>query len=157
MPAWNPNLRSKAAIQSSDTRYFIDPSIATSALSIGPNDLMNDLKSFGLFFETLAVRDLRVYADALSGNVFHFRNAAGLECDAVLHRCNGSYGLIEIKLGGPDLIEKGAATLLNLKEKINTDKMPAPSFMLVLTAVGDFSYQRPQDGIWVVPIGCLKP
>lgn len=157
MPAWNPNLRSKAAIQSSDTRYFIDPSIATSALSIGPNDLLNDLKSFGLFFETLAVRDLRVYADALLGNVFHFRNAAGLECDAVLHRRNGTYGLIEIKLGGPDLIEKGATTLTELKEKIDTDKMPSPSFLMVLTAVGDYSYQRPLDGIWVVPIGCLKP
>ena len=157
MPAWNPNLRSKAAIQSSDTRYFIDPSIATSALTIGPNDLMNDLKSFGLFFETMAVRDLRVYADALSGNIFHFRNAVGLECDAVLHRRNGTYGLIEIKLGGPDLIEKGASTLLDLKEKIDTDKMPFPSFLMVLTAVGDYSYQRPQDGIWVVPIGCLKP
>ena len=157
MPAWNPNLRSKAAIQSSDTRYFIDPSIATSALSIGPNDLLNDLKSFGLFFETLAVRDLRVYADALSGNVFHFRNAAGLECDAVLHRRNGTYGLIEIKLGGSDLIEKSAATLIELKEKIDTDKMASPSFLMVLTAVGDYSYQRPQDDIWVVPIGCLKP
>jgi hypothetical protein len=157
MPAWNPNLRSKAAIQSSDTRYFIDPSIATNALSVGPNDLLNDLKSFGLFFETLAVRDLRVYADALSGNVFHFRNAAGLECDAVLHRRNGTYGLIEIKLGGPDLIEKGAATLTELKEKIDVEKMPLPSFLMVLTAVGDYSYQRPQDGIWVVPIGCLKP
>ncbi len=157
MPAWNPNLRSKSAIQSSDTRYFIDPSIATSALSVGPNDLINDLKSFGLFFETLAVRDLRVYADALSGSVFHFRNAAGLECDAVLHRRNGSYGLIEIKLGGSDLIEKGATTLNDLKEKIDLEKMPAPSFLMVLTAVGDYSYQRPQDGIWVVPIGCLRP
>lgn len=157
MSAWNPNLRSKAAIQTSDTRYFIDPSIATGALSIGPQDLLNDLKTCGLLFETMAVRDLRVYADALSGKVFHFRNADGLECDAVLHRRNGTYGLIEIKLGGQDLIEKGATTLKRLAGKINTDKMPEPSFMMVLTAVGDFAYKRPSDGVWVVPIGCLRP
>lgn len=157
MPAWNPNLRSKAAIQTSDTRYFIDPSIAAGALSVGPKDLLNDLRTCGLMFETMAVRDLRVYADALSGKVFHFRNADGLECDAVLHRRNGTYGLIEIKLGGPDLIEKGADTLKRLSAKINTEKMPAPSFMMVLTAVGEYAYQRKQDGIWVIPIGCLKP
>lgn len=157
MAAWNPNLRSKAAIQTSDTRYFIDPSIAAGALSIGPQDLLNDLNTCGLLFETLAVRDLRVYADALSGKVFHFRNADGLECDAVLHRRNGTYGLIEIKLGGQELIEKGASTLKRLAGKINTDKMSKPSFMMVLTAVGEYAYRRPLDGIWVVPIGCLKP
>ena len=109
------------------------------------------------FFESMAVRDLRVYADALDGNVFHFRNASGLECDAVLHRRNGTYGLIEIKLGGNEQIDKGAATLTTLAGKINLDKMPQPSFMKVLTAVGDYCYRRPQDGVWVVPIGCLKP
>ena len=157
MPAWNPNLRSKSAIQTSDTRYFIDPSIAVNALSIGPSDLMNDLQTFGLFFESMAVRDLRVYADALQGNIFHFRNSAGLECDAVLHRRNGTYGLIEIKLGGANLIDQGAKTLLNLVNKIDGEKMPMPSFLMVLTAIGDYSYQRPNDGVWVVPIGCLKP
>ena len=157
MPAWNPNLRSKSAIQTSDTRYFIDPSIAVNALSIGPSDLMNDLQTFGLFFESMAVRDLRVYADALQGNIFHFRNSAGLECDAVLHRRDGTYGLIEIKLGGANLIEQGAKTLLNLVNKIDGEKMPMPSFLMVLTAIGDYSYQRPNDGVWVVPIGCLKP
>ena len=157
MPAWNPNLRSKAAIQTSDTRYFIDPSIAAGALSVGPQDLMNDLKTLGMFFESMAVRDLRVYADELDGNVYHFRNSSGLECDAVLHRRNGTYALIEIKLGGLDLIEKGATTLTKLASRINTDKMPKPSFMMVLTAVGDYAYRRPQDGVWVVPIGCLKP
>lgn len=157
MPAWNPNLRSKSAIQTSDTRYFIDPSIAVNALSIGPSDLMNDLQTFGLFFESMAVRDLRVYADALQGNIFHFRNSAGLECDAVLHRRNGTYGLIEIKLGGANLIDQGAKTLLNLVNKIDVEKMPMPSFLMVLTAIGDYSYQRPNDGVWVVPIGCLKP
>lgn len=157
MPAWNPNLRSKSAIQVSDTRYFTDPSIAAAALYVGPGDLINDLKAMGMFFESMAVRDLRVYADALDGEVFHFRNAEGLECDAVLHRRNGTYGLIEIKLGGAELIEKGAATLCRLADKINTDKMPKPSFKLVLTAVGEYSYRRPQDDVWVVPIGCLKP
>ncbi|MBR3303927.1 MAG: ATP-binding protein [Bacteroidales bacterium] len=156
MPAWNPNLRSRAAIQSSDTRFFTDPSIAASALSIGPNDLINDMQTMGFLFETLAVRDLRVYADALGGNLFHFRNADGLECDAVLHRRNGTYGLIEIKLGGVNSIEKGAQTLNALEQKINTDKMLAPSFKMVLTAVGEYSYLRPNDNVWVVPIGCLK-
>lgn len=157
MPAWNPNLRSRVAIQTSETRYFTDPSIAAGALSVGPQDLVNDLRSMGLFFEAMAVRDLRVYADALSGNVFHFRNASGLECDAVVHRRNGTYGLIEIKLGGPDLIEKGATTLKELEAKIDPEKMKAPSFLMVLTAIGDYCYRRPQDGVWVVPIGCLRP
>ena len=155
MPAWNPNLRSKSAIQSSDTRYFIDPSIATSALSLGPEDLINDMSTFGLFFESMAVRDLRTYADALNGDLFHFRDSSGLECDAVLHRRNGEYGLIEIKLGGNNNIEKGAETLKHLAEVIDTDKMKAPAFLMVLTGVGQYAYRRP-DGVFVVPIGCLK-
>lgn len=155
LPAWNPNLRSKAAIQSSETRYFVDPSIATSALSLGPNDLINDLRTFGLYFESLAVRDLRTYADSLNGNLFHYRDSSGLECDAVLHRRNGDYGLIEIKLGGNDNIEKGAKTLKSLAAKIDTDKMKAPSFLMVLIGVGQYAYRRP-DGIFVVPVGCLK-
>lgn len=155
MPAWNPNLRSKSAIHSSDTRYFIDPSIATSALSLGPKDLINDMSTFGLFFESMAVRDLRTYADALNGNLFHFRDSSGLECDAVLHRRNGEYGLIEIKLGGNNNIEKGAETLKHLAEVIDTDKMKAPSFLMVLIGVGQYAYRRP-DGVFVVPIGCLK-
>ena len=156
MPAWNPNLRSKIAIQSSETRYFTDPSIATAALSVGPQDLLNDLLTFGLFFENMAVRDLRVYGDALNGEVYHYHDASGLECDAVLHRRDGLYGLIEIKLGGIDNVEKAAKTLQTLSEKIDTTKMKAPSFMMVLTAVGDYAYRR-NDGIYVVPIGCLKP
>lgn len=155
MPAWNPNLRSKSAIQSSDTRYFIDPSIATSALSLGPKDLINDMSTFGLFFESMAVRDLRTYADALNGDLFHFRDSSGLECDAVLHRRNGEYCLIEIKLGGNNNIEKGAETLKHLAEVIDTDKMKAPAFLMVLTGVGQYAYRRP-DGVFVVPIGCLK-
>ncbi|MDE7386743.1 MAG: DUF4143 domain-containing protein [Muribaculaceae bacterium] len=155
MPAWNPNLRSKAAIRTSDTRYFIDPSIAAAALGIGPNDLMSDLKTFGFLFENLCVRDLRVYAESLNGNVYHYRDSLGLECDTVVHLRNGRYGLIEIKLGGDKLIKEGAANLLKLRDKIDTDKMASPSFMMILTAVGNFAYQR-EDGVYVVPVSCLK-
>lgn len=156
MEAWNPNLRSKAAIRTADTRYFTDPSMATAALGIGPSDLMKDLNTLGLFFETMAVRDLRVYAEANDGQVFHYRDNNNLECDAVIHLRNGHYGLIEIKLGGESLINEGAKNLLLLEQKINTDKMYAPSFKMVLTAVGQYAYRR-DDGVYVVPIGCLKP
>lgn len=155
MPAWNPNLRSKTAIRTSDTRYFVDPSIATAALGIGPKDLMYDLNTYGLLFETMAVRDLRVYADALDGRVYHYRDHNGLECDAVVHLHNGSYGLVEIKLGGETLIEEGAYNLKKLANKIDTTKMKSPSFMMVLTATGAYAYRR-KDGVRVVPIGCLK-
>jgi hypothetical protein len=154
--AWNPNLRSKTAIRSSDTRYFTDPSIATAALGIGPKDLINDLNTFGLMFETLAVRDLRVYADAIDGTVYHYRDKNNLECDAVVHLENGSYGLVEIKLGGAQLIREGAATLIELANKIDTDKMKKPSFLMVLTGIGEYAYKRPDDGVLVVPVGCLK-
>lgn len=155
MPAWNPNLRSKTAIRSSNTRYFVDPSIATAALGLGPDDLMNDLETFGLLFETLCVRDLRVFAQALDGEVFHYRDKTGLECDAVVHLRNGCYGLIEIKLGGEKLIDEGAATLLSLASKIDTTKMKSPAFLMILTAAGSFAYRR-KDGVYVVPLACLK-
>ncbi len=155
MEAWNPNLRSKAAIRSSDTRYFVDPSIACAALGLGPNDLISDLNSFGLLFETLCVRDLRVFADALNGKVYHYRDNSGLECDAVIHLRNGSYGLIEIKLGGDRLIDEGVKTLNKLSAVIDTTKMKAPAFKMVVTGTGQYAYRRP-DGIYVVPIGCLK-
>lgn len=155
MPAWNPNLRSKTAIRSADTRYYVDPSLAAAALGIGPNDLVNDLKTLGFLSETLCVRDLRVFADALNGEVYHYRDKEGLECDAVVHLRNGNYGLIEIKLGGDKLIEEGAKNLKTLEAKIDTDKMKAPSFLMVLTGVGGYAYRR-QDGVYVVPIGCLK-
>jgi predicted AAA+ superfamily ATPase len=154
LPAWNPNLRSKTAIRTMDTRYFIDPSIAAAALGFGPGDLMNDLRTFGLMFETMAIRDLRVYADAIDGNVYHYRDKNGLECDAVIHLRNGNYGLVEIKLGGEKLIEEGCKSLLKLAGKIDTDKMKEPSFLMVLTASGDIAYQR-KDGIYVVPISTL--
>lgn len=155
MPAWNPNLRSKTAVRTSDTRYYVYPSLGVAALGLGPNDLVNDLNTFGLFFETMCIRDLRVYADALDGSVYHYRDKNGLECDAVVHLRNGAYGLIEIKLGGEKLIEDGAKTLTALTNIIDTSRMKAPAFCMVLTGVGDFAYRR-TDGVYVVPIGCLK-
>ena len=153
--AWNPNLRSKTAIRTTDTRYFVDPSIAVAALGLGPNDLMADLNTMGLLFETLCVRDLRVYADAIDGQIYHFRDKSGLECDAVVHLRNGKYGLAEIKLGGDKLIEEAARNLNKLAQKIDTDKMNQPAFLMVITATGKFAYKR-EDGVLVVPAGCLK-
>lgn len=155
LEAWNPNLRSKAAIRTTDTRHFVDPSIGTASLGLGPKDLINDLKSFGFFFEDMVVRDLRVYAEALDGKLYHYRDSTGLECDTVLHRRNGSYALMEVKLGGKDLIDEGAANMLKLSKSIDTDRMPAPSFMAVIIGVGQYAYQR-EDGVYVIPIGCLK-
>lgn len=155
MPAWNPNLRSKTAIRTSDTRYFIDSSIATASLGLGPEDLIKDLNTMGLFFETMCVRDLRVYAEIIDGEVYHYKDKSGLECDTVIHLRNGSFGLIEIKLGGDKLIEEGAENLKTFSNKIDTNKMKAPSFLMVLTGTGNFAYRR-EDGVYVVPIGCLK-
>lgn len=155
MPAWNPNLRSKSAIRTSDTRYYVDPSIASASLGLGPDDLLNDLNTFGLLFETLCVRDLRIFAESINGSVYHYRDNTGLECDAVVHLRNGKYGLIEIKLGGDDLIEEGAKTLKKLKNCIDTTKMNKPSFLMVLTGIGKYAYKR-EDGVLVIPIGVLK-
>lgn len=155
LAAWNPNIRSKAAIRTNDTRHFVDPSIGTAVLGLGPKDLINDLKSFGFFFEDMVVRDLRVYAEVLDGELYHYRDSSGLECDTVLHRRNGSYALMEVKLGGEQNIEDGAKNLLSLAENIDTDKMPVPSFMAVIVGVGQYAYQR-KDGVYVIPIGCLK-
>ena len=155
MLAWNPNIRSKTAIRTSDTRYFVDPSIATAALGIGPKDLLTDLNTLGLLFETMVVRDLRVYLDAIDGKVYHYRDKNGLECDAVAHLPNGHYGLIEIKLGGETLVEEGVKTLQKLSKTIDTTKMYAPSFMMIVTAVGQYAYKR-KDGIIIAPIGSLK-
>lgn len=156
MEAWNPNIRSKTSIRSTPTRHFVDTSIACRALNIMPDDLMRDLESFGLFFEDLAVRDLRVYAGTLAGEIRHYRDNAGLECDAVVHLEDGRWGAIEIKLGGDDLIEAGSTSLKTLKSKIEekSDENP-PSFLLVLTAVGG-AYKR-EDGVYVAPINLLKP
>ena len=155
-PAWNPNLRSKTAIRTTDTRYFSDPSIATASLGMGPNDLLIDLNTMGLLFENLCVRDLRIYTDYLDGTVYHYRDRSGLECDAVIHLRNGAYGLVEIKLGGDKLIEEGAETLKDLASKIDTKNMSKPSFMMVLCATAPFAYKR-NDGVYVVPITALRP
>ena len=155
-PAWNPNLRSKASIRTTDTRYFSDPSIATASLGIGPKDLLDDLKTMGFLFENLCVRDLRIYTDYLDGTVYHYRDKHGLECDAVIHLRNGAYGLIEIKLGGDKLIDEGAETLKKLAYKIDTKNMSKPSFMMVLCAKAPFAYKR-NDGVYVIPITALRP
>ena len=156
LPAWNPNIRSKTSIRSTPTRHFIDTSIACRSLGINPNDLKNDLESFGLFFEDFAVRDLSVYANAIGGTVSHYRDNTGLECDAVLHLEDGRWGAIEIKLGGDDLIEHGANSLKTLRNKIaKKSEEKVPSFLMVLTAIGG-AYQR-EDGVYVAPINLLKP
>ncbi len=153
-PAWNPNLRSRSAIRTSDTRYFTDPSMGAAALGLGPKDLLHDLETMGLLFENLCIRDLRVYTEALGGQVFHYRDKNDLECDAVLHLRNGSYGLVEIKLGGEANIEKAVLTLNKLAANIDTSKMKAPSFRMVLTGVGNYAYRR-EDGVLVAPVGAL--
>ena len=152
--AWNPNLRSKTAIRTTDTRYFTDPSIAAAALGLGPNDLIDDIKTMGFFFENLCIRDLRVYADSLDGTIYHYRDKNGLECDAVIHLRNGAYGLIEIKLGGDKAIEEGKYTLNKLADNIDYNLMKKPSFKMVITGTGKYAYK---DGdTFIVPIGCLK-
>lgn len=155
-PAWNPNLRSKTSIRTTDTRYFSDPSIATASLGIGPKDLLDDLNTMGFLFENLCIRDLRIYTDYLDGTVYHYRDRYGLECDAVIHLRNGAYGLVEIKLGGDKLIEEGAETLKDLASKIDTNNMPNPSFMMVLCAKAPFAYKR-EDSVYVIPITALRP
>lgn len=156
LPAWCPNLRGKDAVRTSDTRYFVDPSVAAAALGAGPRDLMNDLPTLGLLFETMAIRDLRVYMEAIDGETRHYRDKTGLECDAVLHRRDGRYALAEIKIGGDTLLEEGARALKTLAGLIATKKMPAPAFSMIVTAVGDFAYRRP-DGVLVCPLTALRP
>ncbi len=153
--AWNPNLRSKTAIRTSETLYFSDPSIGIAALGVGPADLIGDLNTMGLFFESMCVRDLRVYADALGGTVYHYRDGNGLECDAVIHLRNGSYGLVEVKLGGERNIEEAAKNLKALASKIDSTRMKSPSFLMVLTGASRYAIRR-EDGVYVVPVGCLK-
>ena len=153
-PAWNPNLRSKAAIRTSDTRYFTDPSIGTAALGLGTNDLKNDLNTAGVLFENLCIRDLRIYTEALDGKVYHYRDSNDLECDAVIHLRNGSYGLVEVKLGGQDLIDAGINTLNKLSDKLDTTRMKAPAFKMVLVGVGRYAYKN--KDVFIVPVGCLK-
>lgn len=156
MPAWCPNLRCKTPVRTTDTRYFTDPSIATAALGLGPSNLMDDLKTFGLFFETLVARDLRTYAEANDGKVSHYRDKSGLECDAVMHLRDGRYGLIEVKIGGAALIDDGRKKLSRLANEIDTKTMREPAFRMIIVAEGDYAYEEP-DGTLICPIGCLKP
>ena len=153
--AWSPNLRAKSTVRTSDTRYFADPSIAVAAIGAGPGTLMDDLATFGLFFETMAVRDLRVYAESIGGFVEHYHDKTGLECDAVIHLRNGDFGLVEIKLGGETLIGEGVRTLAKLSALATAKLKRAPKFKMVLCAVGDYAYRR-KDGIIIAPIGSLK-
>lgn len=155
LPAWNPNLRSKTAVRTSDTKHFVDPSIACAALGLGPEDLIADLRTFGLLFESLCVRDLRVYAERLRGHVYHYRDKKGREADAVIHLRDGRWALVEVKLANSDRIDEAAQNLISLAEDIDDEKMKAPSFLMVLTAT-QYAYRR-EDGVYVVPIGCLGP
>lgn len=154
--SWTPKLRSKTAIRTTSTKHFVDPSIATAILDANPNDLIQDLNTFGLLFENLVIRDLKIYTQSLDGNVYNYRDKSGLEADAVIHLNDGRWGLIEIKLGGETLINEGALTLTKLKEVIDQDKMNKPAFLAIITATDSFAYQR-EDGIYVIPIACLKP
>ena len=154
--AWSPNLRAKSSVRTADTRYFTDPSIATASLGIGPGNLLDDLATFGLLFETMAVRDLRVYVDAIGGGVEHYHDKTGLECDCVIHLPNGNFALVEVKLGGTTLIEEGVKTLERLSSLTDVKLRRRPVFKMVLTAVGEYAYRR-GDGILVCPIGSLRP
>lgn len=154
LEAWSPNLRSRTAIRTSPTRHFVDPSIAAAALGASPANLIADLNTFGLLFESMCVRDLRIYSSALGGSVAHYRDKSGLEVDAVVHLRNGSYGFVEIKLGGESAIDQGAQTLKEIMEKIDQKRMSSPAFLMVLVGLGDFSYCR-EDGVMVVPIRAL--
>lgn len=157
LPAWNPNLRSKAAIRTTETRYYVDPSLAAAALGAGPSDLLSDLRTFGFLFETLCVRDLRIYAEALGGSISHYRDSNGLECDVVIHLRDGRYGLVQIKLGGTtEELESATKSLTTFAELINTKALGAPAFRMILTGATPVAHRRP-DGVYVVPIGCLRP
>ncbi len=154
LPAWSPKLRSKTAIRTSPKHHFVDPAIATSVMRINPDALLKDFQYFGFLFEALCTRDVRIYAQHNDGDVFHYRDKSGLEADLIIQLRDGHWGAIEVKMGNKE-IEEAADHLIKLKEKINTDKMQEPSFLMVLTG-GQFAFQR-QDGVYVVPIGCLKP
>lgn len=153
LPAWMPSIRSKTAIRTSEKRHFVDPSIATAALRMQPSALLKDFETFGLLFESLCTRDIRVYAQSIDGDVFHFRDKTGLEADLIVRLRDGRWGAIEVKLGQRQ-IEEAAKNLLAVKERIDSERMGEASFLMVLTG-GEYAYQRP-DGIWVVPLACLK-
>jgi len=152
-PAWSPALRSKTTIRSTAKRHFIDPSIAVAALQTNPAGLLKDFKTFGFLFESLCIRDLRIYAQKSGGEVFHYRDQTGLEADAVVALHDGRWGAIEIKMGQAK-VDQAAANLLRLKNRIDENKMHAPSFLMVLTGNG-YAIKR-KDGVLVVPVTCLQ-
>ena len=153
LPAWLPSLRSKTAIRASSKRHFVDPSIATAVMRIDPEGILKDFETFGFLFESLCVRDMRIYAQVYDGDVFHYRDKNGLEVDIIICLRDGRWGAIEVKLGNKQ-IEETAKNLLKLKGKIDTEKMAEPSFLMVLTG-GQFAYRR-KDGVLVVPLGCMR-
>lgn len=153
LPAWSPAMRSRTPLRTTPKRHFVDPSIAAAVLRASPEKLLTDFNTFGLLFESLCVRDLRVYAQPLDGDVFHYRDKSGLEVDTIVHLKDGRWGAIEIKMGAGE-IETAAENLMKLKEKVDLDKMKEPSFLMVLTAT-ELGYRR-DDGVYVVPIGCLR-
>lgn len=153
LPAWNPALRSKTAIRTSPKRQFVDPSIAAAVMRLTPSRLLEDFNYFGFLFESLCDRDLRIYAEAIDGQVFHYRDGSGLEADAVIALNDGRWAAVEVKLGSKE-IEDAAVHLLELKNKVNTEKMREPSFLMILTGT-EIAYRR-VDGVYVVPLGCLK-
>lgn len=153
LPAWNPALRSKSAIRTSPKRLFVDPSIAAAVMRLTPSRLLDDFNYFGFLFESLCDRDLRIYAEAIDGQVFHYRDGSGLEADAVIALNDGRWAAVEVKLGSKE-IDEAAGHLLKLKDKVNTEKMREPSFLMILTGT-EIAYRR-EDGVYVVPLGCLK-
>ena len=153
VPAWNPAMRSKTAIRTSPKRHFVDPSIAVAVMRATPDSILEDFNTFGFLFESLCVRDLRIYSQALDGEVFHYQDKSNLEADIIVHLNDGRWGAIEVKLGSKE-IEEAAQNLLKLKEKIDLEKMKAPSFLMILTGT-QLAYRR-EDSVFIVPIGCLK-
>ena len=153
LPAWQPSLRSKTALRTSAKRHFVDPSIGAAVLHADPQSLLSDFNTFGFFFESLCVRDLRVYAQALGGDVFHYRDKSNLEADAIIRLRDGRWGAVEVKLGSRE-IDEAALHLLALQNKVDADRMGRPSFLMVLTG-GELAYRR-QDGVFIVPLACLK-
>ncbi len=152
-PAWTPRLRSKTALRTSAKRHFVDPSIATAVMRVTAQGLIKDLNTFGYLFESLCVRDLRIYAQSIDGEIFHYRDKTDLEADAIISLRDGRWAAVEVKLGSKQ-IDEGAENLLKLKDRIDETKMSSPSFLMVLTA-SKYAFQR-KDGIWVVPLGCLR-
>ena len=155
LEAWNPNLRSKTAIREKNTRHFVDPSIATAALGISPDSMFSDMKTFGLLFESLAIRDLRIYCDTLNADVYHYRDKADREADAVITFEDGSWALIEVKLGDEEEIKESSTKLGALANDIDEKEHPKPAFMMIVTGT-NVAY-KDDNGVYVVPLACLKP